>query len=383
MYLLLARAAILLCLVAVPEAGSARQIPRIAVAVSGAVWTMRADGSDRHRLTPQRVAYEPELSPDSRLVAYLGYSAGCVIRQVHGLGGPAPLPDTLSVVPSRGRGPRWVACARAGFSGAWSPNSRLLAYFDRETLIVRSSDGRHADAVLAPDRYYGYVQAVWSPDSRQMAVPLYGPGSGLFEDRTLRLAIVQLHGPTRRITIRFPAGSLGANNWADPSQPPGSFPTYNHLTWTRDGRHLLVDTVGNGRALYLTGIWEVSTNGGFAHLVAGTSAGVREHAPPGPSLDHATGFAVSPDATRLATNPRGRLWVGDLTGHHGRLLTPSGCPLEQVRWLPDSSGLAYVASCTRRGRYTSMLVTIRLAAPAPRVLVQSAPEDIDLDSPFL
>jgi hypothetical protein len=288
------------------------------------------------------------------------------------------MPNLLSVVLAFVGGHGWSTC---GNSPSWSPNSRQLAYFDRETLIVRSADGRGARILLEPDRFYGYIHAIWSPDSRQMAVPLYGPGSGLFQDRTLRLAIVPLHGPVRRITIRFPAGSLGANNWASPRQPPGSFPTYSHLSWTREARHLLVETLANANVADLTGIWEAPAAGGFAHLISGTPAAVQGRTRPIPALDHATGFALSPDGTRLATDPYARLWVGDLTGHHGRLLTPAGCPLQQVRWLADGSGLAYIATCTHGA--TNMLATIRLARSVIHVLVRSGQEDIDLDSPFL
>lgn len=372
----LARTAPLLCILILPAGHSARAVPRIAVGVSEAVWTMRADGSDRHRLTPQNVAYGPELSPNGALVAY--DMRGCKPAPAPGSRGPAPLPNLLSVLPVGKSGRRWSVC---GHGYSWSPNGRLLASFNGETLIVRSADGRNPRVLLQPDHFYGYVQTVWSPDSRQMAVPLYGPGSGLVEDRTLRLAIVPLQGSVRRITIRFPSGSLGANNWTNPNQPPGSFPTYSHLSWTRDGHHLLAETMGNGRSMYLTGIWEVSASGGTARLTAGTPAGIRERARPGPALDHATAFTISPNGKWLATNPQGRLWVGDLTGHHGRLLTSSTCPPEQVRWLADSSGLVYIASCTHGA--TSILATIGLARPVPRVLIKSTPGDMDLNSPFL
>ncbi len=53
---------------------------------------------------------------------------------------------------------------------------------------------------------------------------------------------------------------------------------------------------------------------------------------PEPALDHATGFAVSPNAQCLATDPHGRLAVSDLAGRHLRTLTPTRYRIQRVFW---------------------------------------------------
>jgi hypothetical protein len=51
-----------------------------------------------------------------------------------------------------------------------------------------------------------------------------------------------------------------------------------------------------------------------------------------------------------------------------------------VRWLADSSGLAYVAVCREGRRARSELVTVVLAPPRSRVIVRSdTVVDIELD----
>jgi Tol biopolymer transport system component len=80
-----------------------------------AIFSVRADGSGRRRLTPPQSAYEPDWSPDGRLLAYKRY---------HG-----DNPTTLHVMRADGSHKRVVARDRGWIHDpTWSPDGRRLAY---------------------------------------------------------------------------------------------------------------------------------------------------------------------------------------------------------------------------------------------------------------
>jgi Tol biopolymer transport system component len=82
-----------------------------------AIFTVRADGSGRRRLTPPQSVHEPDWSPDGRRLAY---------KRNHGIN-----PTTLHVMRADGSGRRTVV--RDGswvHDPTWSPDGRRLAYTD-------------------------------------------------------------------------------------------------------------------------------------------------------------------------------------------------------------------------------------------------------------
>jgi hypothetical protein len=89
--------ALLWPLLSVPVTRSAPAPPGLAYTLSGALWTVRTDGSDRHHLTPKYTAYRPELSPDGRLVAYDRVAAACSphVRRAAMVRHPCPICSLL------------------------------------------------------------------------------------------------------------------------------------------------------------------------------------------------------------------------------------------------------------------------------------------------
>jgi hypothetical protein len=85
----------------------------------------------------------------------------------------------------------------------------------------------------------------------------------------------------------------------------------------------------------LSGIWTVAPQGGLAHLLVGTAAGVREAKMPANSpLLGATHWRLSPDGRRIATDPDRGLWVASSNGTHGTFLPaamPRGCDMAQYQ----------------------------------------------------
>jgi len=355
--------------------GHAAAGPIVAVALHGDIYTVRADGSGRVRLTTIGQASSPQLSPDGRTVAYFVAdrnqpAQGTPKGEVYML--PLGTPAGVSARPLDGT-PTTQLDARL----SWSPDSAHLAYFRGTALVLDSVRGRGTEAVLPPHGTTYAGDLAWSPDGIHMAVPLARRGM-LGVPQTLLVA-VGMPGSARwqQIAIRFPAGALGLRNGNIPVSAPGNDPI-----WTPDGRGLLLSTqsVGAGPP-DITGIWHVGSGGGLAHLAIGTASGVRRGpSAVGSSLGQATRFLLSPDRTLLATDPSRGLWVASADGGHGRFLpvaVPRLCVLAQFTWLRDGSGLAYVQTCRSgdAGLARMTLFSVRLNGSSPRQLYAAISAD--------
>src|ERR671934_132090 len=259
----------------VSAAMAPRHMPAlVAVVIRGDVSVIRADGSARRRLTGDRHATSPRLSPTQRQVAYVDTSRS------HNAASPYPTMGDVWVVAVRSPRARRLTAAPVAelATPSWSPDGRRLAFYtgtaiavcvvatDRCTNVLHSSHGARWDS-SAPG-------IAWSPDGRRIAVAL--PYTGTYYPHLMRVAIGNvMNGRVTTSTIRFPRGALGR------AIPPGSYPSGDGLTWRPDGHSLVFATLGEGTGPpNVTGIWQVADSGGSAHLLIGTPAGVREEAYP-------------------------------------------------------------------------------------------------------
>jgi hypothetical protein len=375
--------ALVCALSAVSSTTAARAMPGAATAPlvtafveHGWVFALRSNGSTI-RLTAGTHATNAVLSPDRSTVAYFS-----TVRNRTDRYGRALLTG-IWTVGTRANLQHLVANLHGAGAGAlaWSPNGRSMAYLHGGELSVWHGPGTGAPVVTrlggAPVLDSEPALA-WSPDSRQIAVPL--PAASLQQlPRSLNVAIVQIPRATSRvIRVSFPARSLGSATTA-----LGSHPTSNQIGWSAAG--LLVATAINGAGTSLTGIWQVSTGGGAARLVVGNPAAVAlRHLVP--TLDNATHFLVAPGGKRLATDPGRRFWVRMLSSARGRFLAPqmaAACTIAQWGWLTGGQGLAYVTLCTVGGTtsFRATLFTLQLQNGRPQsivTVVSSSMTELDL-----
>jgi dipeptidyl aminopeptidase/acylaminoacyl peptidase len=162
----------------VPAAMAQRRVPAlVAVVIRGDLYVTRADGSARRRLTGDRHATSPRLSPTQRQVAYVDTS-----RSHKGASPYLTTGDVWIVAVDSPRARRLTAAPVADLATPfWSPDGRRLAFYegtavvicvvatDRCTSVLRSSQGARWDS-RAPG-------IAWSPDGRRIAValPYYRP----------------------------------------------------------------------------------------------------------------------------------------------------------------------------------------------------------------
>lgn len=336
-----------------------------AFAAHGWVYALHSDGRTL-RVTAGTNAVDPLLSPNRSTIAYFtanrpraGRYGATVLNGVWTVGIRANRQILVADLPGGGAG-----------TLAWSPNGRFLAYlYGREVGVWRGpGGGSQIVARLSRNSTLGSVPAIaWSPDSRQIAVPL--PPVSLQQPPTnLDVAIVDVPAASSRVVaVRFPQRLMGSRTTA-----LGWHPTSDQIGWSADGSSMQVATVINGAGNALSGIWTISKNGGMAHLLYGNPAGAARRTTP--ALNGATNFLVSPGGNRLATNPGRRFWVTALGGAGGQFLVPreaASCTITQWGWLVGGQGLAYVSLCTVGGttNFRSTLSTVSLQMGHSRSIV--------------
>jgi len=144
----------------VPAAMAPRRMPAlVAVVIRGDVYVIRADRSARRRLTGDRHATSPRLSPTQRQIAYVD-----TVRSHKGAN-PYPTMGDVWVVAVRSSQARRLTAAPVADLGtpSWSADGRRLAFYegtaiavcvvatDRCTSVLRSSHGARWDvAAMAP-----------------------------------------------------------------------------------------------------------------------------------------------------------------------------------------------------------------------------------------
>ncbi len=353
----------------------------LAVALRGDIYVIPASGGVPRRLTSYGLNSSPLLSPDGRHVAYLSTSRRYLVNGIGTTHGVCIVPTDG---PPDGSAAREItqsdpAIDRGGL--AWSPNGRLLAYYDGASITTSTVDGAHQSVVLRlPAPFHSATGAsaiAWSPDSRRLAILASAPGS-----RTPSMMVADTAGKETTATITFPPRS------------PEAAVIGSELAWSADGRSLTFDTVTIGEAGgQITGIWRVPAGGGVAHLLIGQSVYSRpliKESGGGivavdPALEDATMFAVSPDDRYIVTNPAHvpagnqpvayRLWLLDANGTHGRSLAGApSCALTQFAWLPMTTALAYVTECpsATTGTMVARLNSVTVNGAAPKELYSLA-----------
>jgi hypothetical protein len=206
-----------------------------------AVWAMRADGTDAHRLAAARGDAPPAWSSDSRFVAVLGSGGRISVVSVAGrrvvrrlavgaTGGPVwlqhgilafPTQDGLTMVPVTGGRPRLVSKRQVTGAPAWSQDGALVAFVSpasgHDRLLVVPTRGGRA-RVLAS--VLGTVDMAWSP---------HGTALAWSDGESLRIAT--LAGDRTGIrTLRVPTGvTVGSPAWS----PDGRWLVYprQSLIW--------------------------------------------------------------------------------------------------------------------------------------------------------
>jgi hypothetical protein len=117
----------------VPAAMAPRRMPAlVAVVIRGNVYVIRADGSARRRLTGDRHAMSPQLSPTQRQIAYFD-----TVRSHKGVS-PYPTTGDVWVVAVRSsHARRLTAVPEADLATpSWLPDGRRLAFYAGTAIVV-------------------------------------------------------------------------------------------------------------------------------------------------------------------------------------------------------------------------------------------------------
>lgn len=221
------------------------------------IWTMRADGSHKRRLTRGHVDYNPTWSPDGRRVVFQRFVPGEHVD--------------LFVMSAHGRNVTRLTDAKNldGFA-AWSPDGERIAY----TRNFKRGDG-HTSQIFVMDSNGDNVEQItkgkassafptWSPNGRRIAFASQrvceAPrdrrcGTGLF--------VMKADGSDRqRIT---PLSSSAHTEYPD---------------WSPNGRWIAYDRTGD--CCLKTGIYLVRPSGDKRHRITNNVARHPSWSPDGP-----------------------------------------------------------------------------------------------------
>jgi Tol biopolymer transport system component len=280
----------------------------------------------------------PSVSPDGRLVAYIGEAAGTPQVWVRKLAGGDPMQITFGDVPAER--PRWSAQGdRIIYSvrgdGIWSvsplsrepqrivengwnaelsrDNERLVFELPGQILIA-TADGTAIRPLsnLPIETYYGDAWPTFSPDGNWIAV--FMAAEGRFGDYWI---VPTEGGDARRLTNDFAEGGAPA--------------------WTPDGKFLVFPSARAGSV----NLWRVAVSGGIPEaLTTG----------PGDDFDP----VVAPDGrTLLFTNVR-RTWklvVQELKSGIQKTLVEQRMPLVFPTFSGDGRLIAFQAQSARGGMH--------------------------------
>ncbi len=300
-----------------PQAPSAKVEGRIAFADGGSIWTIRADGSDRRRLTPPGNATSPVWSRDGRKLAFVrASSAGQKIGSIH-------------MMNADGTGHRKLAAGKC-WSPLWSPAADELVY-------VR---GYLEDE--APGTYLAFVDSRGRPTRKPL---LHLATTHLHSTTTHQVCSwdgtgsrlsVTLHGFLFSDVEEVTIGEAGLQRWPlyEHNRVRGSEDWFVYHGWAPDGsgRDLLVrHRLIRGQAEDISQ-WTTRTE---TELTVG-KAGEGERRTvarlvlrKGQTLPlHAS---WSPDGSQIVYESDGKIYVTSVHHPNPRLLTTGACP----RWSPQ------------------------------------------------
>ena len=368
--------------------------PRIAAAVNGAIVLFRSDGGGRTALTRGGLDSSPVVSPDGSLIAFL--RTPVVPPPQPGMPGP-PMQQVMLASPNGQHGYDITVFSQRFFLSslrqaiAWEPGGHApgLAWYDGNTVQYRRASGNQRTVLqvgpASPTDGTGSI--TFASDDTTIAAPAAPPHAGATPARTLRIAVSHFNGGQRIITVHFRSGILSNGDPHRGSVPVGDGLTYTDSRFPSRLHTLEFPTVAMGAGYQVTGLFLVSDRGGTARMALGNGHGVHGVPPFGPTLEGATHFQYAPNRKYIATDPNNSLWISGQVARPFRIPIPhaGSCVLAQWTWLSDSSGLAYVTTCTVGGsnplRYRLTLGTVSLKGGKPAVLdtIESRnPQAIDL-----
>lgn len=379
-----------LLLLQVPPAGAGGpplRAPLVAAAVKGNIWVFFADGTWRQELTTTGRDVRPVVSPDGQSVAFmrslaqLPAHAGTPVRW--DIMVARPISHGRYTVTQFSSRPALVPIQRAVV--AWQPHSPVpsLAWDDGDAVVwKRGTSGERVVLRVGPATATNTdARIAWSPDGHTIAAPLAIPSFGGYPT-ALHVALSGLSSPQRAATLGFRPGVLLHGSLIQGSYPSGA-------DLTLDGAHIIFGTLGRGAGgPRLTGEFMAPLSGGTASMIFGNGTCVHNGPCPAP-LAGATRFELSPDGRMSATDPtatgtrnRFSFWVT------GSIAAPSAvhiamprmsCVPAQWRWLPDSSGFAYVRACSSSRGVDLALVTVSLSGQWHVLITLSTPRQGDID----
>jgi Tol biopolymer transport system component/DNA-binding winged helix-turn-helix (wHTH) protein len=164
------------------------------------IWRMDVDGNNLRQLTQGRGEGLPDCSPDGQWVVYRSVLGKKTLFKVSIDGGePVPVNNNASSRPAISPDGKWIACAYFGdperiktaiypFTGGepakildlsplsfymrWTPDSRALAYIDRQShfnIVSQPVDGGSSTQLtnFSSDHIFGFA---WSGDGKQLAL---------------------------------------------------------------------------------------------------------------------------------------------------------------------------------------------------------------------
>ncbi len=367
--------------------------PRIAAAVNGAIVLFRSDRGGRTTLTHSGIDSSPVASSDGSLIAFLRTPS---TPPQPGMPGPRRHQVMLASPNDQNGYDITVFSQRFFLSSprqaiAWEPGGHApgLAWYDGNTVQYRRASGNQRTVLqvgpVSPTAGAGSI--TFASDDTAIAAPVAPPRAGSTPARTLRIAVSRLYGGQRTITVLFRSRILSNGNPHRGSVPVGDGLTYTDSRFPSRLHTLEFPTVAMGAGYQVTGLFLVSDRGGTARMALGNGHGVHGVPPFGPALEGATHFQYAPNRKYIATDPNNSLWISGQVARPFRIPIPhaGSCVLSQWTWLSDSSGLAYVTTCTVGGsnplRYRLTLGTVSLKGGKPAVLdtIESRnPQAIDL-----
>jgi TolB protein len=134
-----------------------------------AIWKMRADGTNKHALTPyvssgvhERVDFAPAVSPNGKRIAFLRFGSNGIQAQIYLINADGSQPHAITA-------PRLEATAPA-----WSPDGRWIAFNSNNNrtgshIFAVRPDGKGLRA-LTPSRFpHNDAGPSYSPDGKQIA----------------------------------------------------------------------------------------------------------------------------------------------------------------------------------------------------------------------
>lgn len=271
------------------------------------VWVVGAYGGETRLLA--RGAHGPVWSPDGRRIAFVRWgrtTSGIYVMDLYGGQERRLTREPVGATP---------------VTMSWSPNGRVIAFYrqyDRPgtcgplrqagDIFVMGVDGTGARRLTKHGQAH-YSAAVWSPDSRQIAITsCHGPPRG---DPDIYLLHVDGSGE-KRLTRR--------PGWDGPEG------------WSRDGRTLLV----NG---------QVDSTGPSDLYLISADGSRRRNLTRGDEHEFG-GAAWSPDQRRIAfvrVAGGGRLHIMNADGSGLRSLNALTVPDNAPSWSPDGKRLAFTS----------------------------------------